>query len=83
MIGIGLALACPFAANHDFAFSIGETDGPVLDPPVLISDTVGPQNVGWVGQIADNKWGVWVDVYLLLIFGGIPWQVCGVLLLAR
>jgi len=75
MIGIGLALACPFAANHDFAFAIGETDGPCLDPPMVISDTVGPINTGWVGEIATNKWGVWVDVYLLLIFGGIPWQV--------
>lgn len=75
MIGIGLVLACPFAANHAFAFSIGETDGPCFDPPLQISDTVGPQNTGWVGHIASDRWGVWVDVYLLLIFGGIPWQV--------
>jgi len=75
MIGIGLALACPFAANHAFALGIGETDGPCLDPPLQISDTIGPVNTGWVGNIASNRWGVWVDVYLLLIFGGIPWQV--------
>jgi len=74
MIGIGLALACPFAATHEFAKSIGETNGPCIDA-VVISDTIGTQNVGWVGEIADQKWGVWVDVYLLLIFGGIPWQV--------
>ena len=69
------ALACPFAANHAFALGIGETDGPCLDPPLQISDTIGPVSTGWVGNIASNKWGVWVDVYLLLIFGGIPWQV--------
>ena len=73
MIAVGLALACPFAASNAFTLNIGDTDGPCLSPPVVISDTVGPKNVGWVGEIADNKWGVWVDIYLLLIFGGIPW----------
>ena len=42
---------------------------------MVISDTIGPQNLGWVGKVADEEWGIFVDVYLLIIFGGIPWQV--------
>ena len=69
------ALACPFAASHAHTLNIGETNGPCLSPPVVVSETIGPKTVGWVGEIATEKWGHWVDVYLLLIFGGIPWQV--------
>ncbi|CAF1211653.1 unnamed protein product [Adineta ricciae] len=29
----------------------------------------------WRGQIGDTQWVEWIDSMLLLIFGGIPWQV--------
>ena len=32
----------------------------------------------WVGSLDRADIGVWIDSGLLLIFGGIPWQVCHV-----
>jgi len=29
----------------------------------------------WLGQIKNEDLGEWVDGMLLLVFGGIPWQV--------
>ena len=29
----------------------------------------------WRGQIGNTQWVEWIDSMLLLIFGGIPWQV--------
>lgn len=29
----------------------------------------------WLGEIKNEDLGVWVDGMLLLVFGGIPWQV--------
>lgn len=29
----------------------------------------------WLGQIKNEDLGMWVDGMLLLVFGGIPWQV--------
>ncbi|XP_076044119.1 choline transporter isoform X2 [Oratosquilla oratoria] len=29
----------------------------------------------WIGEVPSNQWGLYADYCLLLIFGGIPWQV--------
>ena len=29
----------------------------------------------WLGSLAFEDVGIWVDTGLLLIFGGVPWQV--------
>lgn len=29
----------------------------------------------WIGEIGNNEIGTYTDSFLLLIFGGIPWQV--------
>jgi solute carrier family 5 (high affinity choline transporter), member 7 len=31
--------------------------------------------VDWIGEIGDDKFWSYIDYGLLLIFGGIPWQV--------
>ncbi|KAK7790627.1 hypothetical protein R5R35_005091 [Gryllus longicercus] len=33
------------------------------------------EDVDWVGEVASNEWFYYVDYALLLILGGIPWQV--------
>ncbi|XP_043211527.1 high-affinity choline transporter 1-like isoform X1 [Amphibalanus amphitrite] len=35
---------------------------------------VEPEDMDWIGSV-DGKWGYYFDYSLLLIFGGIPWQV--------
>ena len=32
-------------------------------------------NVTWLGEVEANHAGFYVDSFLLLMFGGIPWQV--------
>ncbi|CAL4128601.1 unnamed protein product, partial [Meganyctiphanes norvegica] len=58
-IFIGLWLAIPFAMTSEYVGSLS------------LNET------DWVGNIPadDPSWGTWVDYYILLIFGGIPWQV--------
>ena len=29
----------------------------------------------WVGTVEKKDYGIWIDYALLLVFGGIPWQV--------
>ena len=41
-----------------------------------IVDTANDSNVTWLGEWPEDYWiGNYVDSALLLIFGGIPWQV--------
>ena len=57
-------LAIPFALTHKAVTSISKT---------AYSD-----DVGWVGtnNLKADEWlGNWLDSALLLVFGGIPWQV--------
>lgn len=59
-IFIGLWLAIPFALMHEAVGSLA------------LSET------DWLGSIDPETpwvWGEWTDFYILLIFGGIPWQV--------
>ena len=35
---------------------------------------VTAEEMDWVGSV-DGRWGYYVDYSLLLVFGGIPWQV--------
>ncbi|XP_067937142.1 high-affinity choline transporter 1-like [Watersipora subatra] len=58
---IGLVLAIPFALTHDAVSPITETS--MYD--------MG----GWKGYLDGVGWGLYIDFALLLIFGGIPWQV--------
>ena len=30
---------------------------------------------GWVGHVEGLSWGIFIDTYLLIVFGAIPWQV--------
>ena len=53
----------PFAINHDAV-------GPVFTPPA------NETKVEWLGYVEGKSWGLFIDGYLHLIFGGIPWQVC-------
>ncbi|KAK8386520.1 hypothetical protein O3P69_010863 [Scylla paramamosain] len=59
-IFIGLWITVPFAIGHEAVSSLA------------------PSVTDWVGSIpADTPWvwGEWADYAVLLIFGGIPWQV--------
>ena len=49
-------------------------------PFAFTHEAVGSLSVNetnWVGNVPENEyeWGEWVDYAVLLIFGGIPWQV--------
>lgn len=37
--------------------------------------SISPSNVDWVGSVPSEYWGQYFDYGMLLIFGGIPWQV--------
>ncbi|XP_042226481.1 high-affinity choline transporter 1-like isoform X2 [Homarus americanus] len=59
-IFIGLWVTVPFAMTHEAVSSLN------------------PNITNWLGSIdADNpsEWGQWIDYAILLICGGIPWQV--------
>ncbi|KAG7169260.1 High-affinity choline transporter 1-like 2 [Homarus americanus] len=49
-------------------------------PFSMMNEAVGslaPNETNWVGSIEpySPEWGLWIDYWLLLICGGIPWQV--------
>ncbi|KAH9514418.1 E3 ubiquitin-protein ligase smurf1 [Bulinus truncatus] len=48
----------------------------VCVPFVLLDRNVRPitENMSWVGQIHPKDIFIYIDTFLLLIFGGIPWQ---------
>lgn len=54
-------LAVPFALTHDAV--------------TAITETANTENGGWKGYLEGVSWGLYIDFALLLIFGGIPWQV--------
>ena len=37
--------------------------------------SLSPSTTDWVGSVDKKDYGIWADTALLLIFGGIPWQV--------
>ena len=42
----------------------------------LTETRVTETSSGWVGNIPEDYWlGYWIDTALLIIIGGIPWQV--------
>ena len=48
-------------------------------PFAMTSDKVTPfyeMEEDWIGTLDKADFGVWMDTGLLLVFGGIPWQVC-------
>lgn len=45
----------------------------VLHPAVNFEKNLTPHE--WLGEIKNEDLGEWVDCMLLLVFGGIPWQV--------
>ncbi|ELU16697.1 hypothetical protein CAPTEDRAFT_113629 [Capitella teleta] len=61
-IFVGLWLCVPFALTHEAVSSISSTAG-------------GPD--GWLGEdnLSGKFIGLYIDSGLLLVFGGIPWQV--------
>jgi len=42
------------------------------------ADSGGGLEVSWIGTFDPAHSGYWLDSALLLVFGGIPWQVCTV-----
>jgi len=79
-IFIGLCVSIPFAAYHE-AVTV-----PIFQvkniKDVANSFTLACKGLAkgrsWLGKWSDvSGWafGEWADYYLLLIFGGIPWQV--------
>lgn len=52
-------------------------------PFALVHEAVGSLRLNetdWLGSISEDTpwvWGEWTDFAVLLIFGGIPWQVRG------
>ena len=54
-------LAVPFALTNEAVTSIVET--------------AQVEGGGWKGHLQGVSWGLYIDFALLLIFGGIPWQV--------
>ncbi|CAN0094844.1 high affinity choline transporter 1 [Lampetra fluviatilis] len=62
-IFLGLGLSVPFALMNPAVSSISET--------AHASDT----QPGWLGSVDPRDAFIWVDNYLLLMLGGIPWQV--------
>ena len=63
-------LAVPFAWLHEAVTPIGQTAREITNSTGhVVMD-------GWLGTFPTDHWaGNWVDGGLLLIFGGIPWQV--------
>ena len=41
-----------------------------------VGDILVDSTKNWVKSVDGASAGVYIDSYLLLIFGGIPWQVC-------
>lgn len=37
--------------------------------------SLSPSEVDWIGEIGDDQLWYYIDNGLLLVFGGIPWQV--------
>ena len=45
----------------------------IFHPAVSLERNLARQD--WLGEVRNDDLGLWVDGALLLIFGGIPWQV--------
>ncbi|CAL8114354.1 unnamed protein product [Orchesella dallaii] len=58
---VGLWLCIPFALTNEAAGSLTEA---LKDP-----------SIDWIGELKREEYGQWIDYALLLVFGGIPWQV--------
>ena len=57
-----LLLALPFTLGHP---AVSDLLGSTL------TDDVSP---AWLGTVSSHQWGAWLDVSLLCLLGGIPWQ---------
>ena len=66
-------LAVPFALTDDAVSSITSTSREI--DVVTVNGTIS--QTGWLGSLAADKAVIcnYIDSFLLLIFGGIPWQV--------
>ena len=63
------ALGAGFAYHHPAVLPLSQT---VRQNPDWFMDS----NVTWVGEVPhDPLLGVYIDLYLLFMLGGIPWQV--------
>lgn len=40
-----------------------------------LTDALKDPSIDWIGELKPEEYGQWIDYALLLIFGGIPWQV--------
>ncbi|XP_067672953.1 high affinity choline transporter 1-like [Haliotis asinina] len=62
-IFIGLWVSVPFAMTNSASKSI------------IVDSSSSPLSSTWLGEVARTDIGIYMDTFLLLIFGGIPWQV--------
>ena len=37
-------------------------------------NSIDVSTTDWIGSVAYQDWGVWIDYAFLLLLGGIPWQ---------
>ncbi|CAL8124475.1 unnamed protein product [Orchesella dallaii] len=58
---VGLWLCIPFALTNEAVGSL--------------TDAINDPNIDWLGELKQEDYGQWIDYALLLVFGGIPWQV--------
>ncbi|XP_071106962.1 high affinity choline transporter 1-like [Haliotis cracherodii] len=64
-IFVGLWVSVPFAMTNPASRSI------IVDS----SSSSSSSSSSWIGEVATTDIGIYMDTFLLLIFGGIPWQV--------
>jgi len=43
--------------------------------PAMEGKSIVSRPIGWFGTLKTSELGVWMDAALLIVFGGIPWQV--------
>jgi len=54
-------MAVPFAMSHEAV------------TPITVTSHY--PDGGWIGYLKGTAWSQWIDEYLMLTLGGIPWQV--------
>merc|ERR1719431_2256187 len=79
-VGLGLIISVPFAFNSEHRFGGLYDKIPALKENIFRDDgehyTDGNHTFQdlWLGKLRNYQVGSYIDVYILLICGGIPWQ---------
>ena len=67
---IGLFLAIPFMLTHE---ALPEENIGYAEYNQTTNELIGSDPV-WIGHIPTYKVAKWIDSFMMLIFGGLPWQ---------